>query len=178
MEELYIIESGVRRRAIKKTCALCNESYLERASRSRPSKFCSPKCRQEASKKRVKAECAECGKEFYITLSKAKHAKSGYNFCTRKCKDLSQRVGSKLDAMLPKHYGTASRSRDVYRRIYKETRFVEKIVCERCGYCEFECGVDIHHRDGNKSNNQKENLVALCSPCHRALHYGYWVLDF
>lgn len=77
---------------------------------------------------------------------------------------------------MPNHYGKAARSPEIYRRTYKEVNQVEILKCERCNYCEFECGVDIHHRDKNKANNHQDNLVALCSPCHRALHHGYWEL--
>lgn len=177
MEELYIVESGVKRRAVKKKCSLCKNTYLERASRQRPSKYCGIECRQIASRTRTEVACAECGSKFYVTLSQLARAKSGYNFCTRKCKDKSQRIGSKSEKMRPKHYGTAGRSPEIYRRLYKEYHDLDKVFCTRCGYDEFECGVDIHHRDGDKKNNHKDNLVALCAPCHRALHNGLWALD-
>jgi len=44
---------------------------------------------------------------------------------------------------------------------------ITAFMCERCGwkgYC------DIHHRDGNHSNNEKENLEILCPNCHRTHH--------
>jgi len=30
--------------------------------------------------------------------------------------------------------------------------------------------LDIHHKDYNKLNNAKENLVCLCSKCHNNIH--------
>ncbi len=41
------------------------------------------------------------------------------------------------------------------------------LECERCdwvGYC------DLHHKDGDHSNNELENLEFLCPNCHRSHH--------
>ena len=51
----------------------------------------------------------------------------------------------------------------------------------RCGHCgapfNFETTPrDIHHRDGNRTNNARYNLVALCCNCHQSHHrYGVCV---
>ena len=43
-------------------------------------------------------------------------------------------------------------------------------VCEMCGYKPFwRRALDVHHRDGNKSNNEPSNLMTLCATCHREL---------
>lgn len=49
----------------------------------------------------------------------------------------------------------------------------------RCGHCgaafNFETTPrDIHHRDGNRTNNARSNLVALCCNCHQ-IHHRYGV---
>lgn len=62
----------------------------------------------------------------------------------------------------------------------KKTRYhfeVSDLKCTRCGYNEFSCGIDIHHIDGDNSNDVKENLIPLCPSCHRALHCGLWKLE-
>jgi 5-methylcytosine-specific restriction endonuclease McrA len=49
-----------------------------------------------------------------------------------------------------------------------------------CGYTPFwKRALDVHHRDGDKSNNTTDNLMTLCATCHRELeasihHYGDW----
>jgi len=30
----------------------------------------------------------------------------------------------------------------------------------------------LHHKDGNKKNNSKDNLIVLCSSCHAYIHSG------
>ena len=43
--------------------------------------------------------------------------------------------------------------------------------CEMCGHHPFFRGsLDVHHRDGEKTNNEPENLMTLCATCHRELH--------
>lgn len=168
-----MIESGVRRRAEWKTCQHCSEPFLERFGKARPKVFCSVECRGKGKSNKVKVACAACLKSFDVKESRKTASKSGLLFCSRACKDATQKIGG-IDEVLPSHYGTGQRNSDVYRRIYKEAFDVTSLKCERCGYCEFECGVDIHHKDGNEMNNKADNLRALCSPCHRALHKGLW----
>ena len=41
--------------------------------------------------------------------------------------------------------------------------------CEHCGYIHDSTAgrcLTVHHLDGNKSNCERENLVALCQVCH------------
>ena len=38
-------------------------------------------------------------------------------------------------------------------------------VCEKTFFL-----LHIHHKDGNHSNNNKENLIAVCSSCHKKIH--------
>lgn len=58
--------------------------------------------------------------------------------------------------------------------------FIEKMLnrkCQRCGYHEFRGVIQTHHINHDKTNNEDNNLVALCSNCHDGLHYGLWCLD-
>jgi hypothetical protein len=45
--------------------------------------------------------------------------------------------------------------------------------CERCPYVsidpKYHRDIDVHHLDGNDSNNDPSNLQSLCVPCHRLL---------
>lgn len=176
MDTVYFLDtSGKRRKGIKAVCGQCGKEFLTRADQ--PHQFCGEACSRLRSRNRIKFVCAFCGDVAEKPVSKTKNSKSGLMFCGRECKFASQKIAFGLQEAWPKHYGTATvRNPDVYRAIYKEASGVGSLVCERCGYCEFECGVDIHHVDGDCTNNNKENLKALCSPCHRALHNGLWAL--
>jgi len=39
-----------------------------------------------------------------------------------------------------------------------------------CSFCKSNEKLQVHHIDGNRLNNQLNNLVVLCSYCHRYIH--------
>lgn len=41
-------------------------------------------------------------------------------------------------------------------------------ICKNCGK---EGRLEIHHVDGNRRNNEDENLIAICPSCHKKIHY-------
>jgi hypothetical protein len=42
------------------------------------------------------------------------------------------------------------------------------MVCEECGFVPIHpCQLDVDHMDGDKKNNNIENLKTLCANCHR-----------
>lgn len=42
----------------------------------------------------------------------------------------------------------------------------------RCEMCGVKAPLEIHHRDNNPANNDKNNLIALCPNCHAKLTRG------
>lgn len=172
----FVDKSGKKRRGIEVACQNCEVVFVTRADQ--PQQYCSRSCRDIGRQMQVKLTCSNCGKCFDRTKSKLKNSKSKIYFCSRKCKDQSQKIGG-IQSIMPSHYGISKTGRNpaYYRRLYKREFQVESLQCCRCGYSEFECGIDIHHKDGDCSNNSKENLISLCSPCHRALHSSLWHLD-
>jgi 5-methylcytosine-specific restriction endonuclease McrA len=54
-----------------------------------------------------------------------------------------------------------------------ETGYREKAIveygeeCQNCGETE---GILVHHRDGDRTNNDLSNLIPLCSACHGKVH--------
>lgn len=50
--------------------------------------------------------------------------------------------------------------------------------CEECGYTPmFTRSLDVHHRDGDKTNNDPSNLKTVCATCHRELEALIFDLD-
>jgi len=43
--------------------------------------------------------------------------------------------------------------------------------CERCGYNKIPEILQLHHKDGNRKNNTRENIILLCPNCHEEVHY-------
>jgi len=42
-------------------------------------------------------------------------------------------------------------------------------ACNVCG-CSDE--LQVHHVDGDRTNNQLSNLIPVCTECHKKIHYG------
>jgi hypothetical protein len=57
---------------------------------------------------------------------------------------------------------------DIYREILKESGVVRK--CLLCGI-ENEKVLVAHHKDHNRNNNHKSNLLWLCMNCHHLVHH-------
>lgn len=177
MKELYIYEkNGKRRRALEHICQQCGKIFLKRINITKNFKFCSRQCYDSFHKSTNKLPnviCANCGKYFYKNNSQKNNSKSGLYFCCRKCKDSAQKIGG-IKEIMPPHYGTAQTlDPEQYRALFTEL----EMVCRRCGYKEFKSLVYIHHIDEDRSNNNKSNLIPLCSNCHRALHLKLWKLE-
>jgi hypothetical protein len=74
----------------------------------------------------------------------------------------------------PSHYGTGSCK---YRN-YSQKEIADGCMCgEKRPYA-----LLIHHIDGNRKNNKKENLEVVCGTCHLLRHLkevnGEWQYDF
>jgi hypothetical protein len=52
---------------------------------------------------------------------------------------------------------------------YRDKCLAQKLnVCVGCGESE---NLEVHHVDGNRSNNELSNLIPLCQDCHHILHH-------
>lgn len=169
-------------KTILKECQTCGgefEAKLSEINRGN-AKFCSRKCfaAHHSIKQKIHHEdncsCSTCGVGFYRSPSKLKRSKSGFYFCSRKCKDEAQKIGGIVEIQ-PDHYGIAS-GRYSYREIAFEAHGK---VCNDCGYEEIPECLEVHHIDTDRSHNDKENLVVLCPTCHQVRHYkegtGRWL---
>lgn len=113
--------------------------------------------------------CAWCAADFYQQSSKKNNAKAtGLSFCTRKCKDIAQRIGG-LEAIQPDHYGTGTSER-TYRALAFRTYAAK---CIDCGYDKHRDVLEVHHLNGDRTQAPKENLVIVCPTCHVERHAGH-----
>ena len=55
-----------------------------------------------------------------------------------------------------------------YRQLLKRSGVSFK--CDQCNVAE---NIDVHHRDGNRNNNDLSNLVPLCKKCHQHTHRNW-----
>ena len=154
--ELFIVcNDGRCRRATKLICTNCGKEFIRKNSSIRKgNQFCTHKCSTDYRKNKIILNCNFCGKEF-----KRKPSKVGkLNFCSTKCYSDAHRIENGI--IKPSHY---SDGKHVYRQIAFRNHGKK---CSHCGYSEFEEGLDVHHIDGDRSNNNIDNLLVLCGTHH------------
>lgn len=152
----YFVRSENKNRIfIKRKCKLCENIFYTR--KNKKSVYCSQECMKED--RTIEIICPVCEKKVRVEKSKHESTKNGINFCSRKCKDFAQTVGSGINVQ-PQHYGTGVR---YYRKKGKKNLLPK---CTRCGYEEDVKMLDVHHKDKDRRNNKLENLEVLCVWCH------------
>lgn len=43
---------------------------------------------------------------------------------------------------------------------------------KNCHICDDDTNIVVHHIDGDRSNNDVENLIPVCDSCHKSIHWG------
>ncbi|MFA6524571.1 MAG: HNH endonuclease signature motif containing protein [Candidatus Paceibacterota bacterium] len=114
--------------------------------------FCNMNCYGLSCRKEV--PCAVCGKLILAGLNK--------KTCSRKCSN-KNRTGIKYNIGRPND--KANTFRVLKLKLIKE----RGKNCERCNYNRYEI-LQIHHKDRNRINNDKENLEIICPNCHYEEH--------
>ncbi|MBR9705544.1 hypothetical protein GOV14_00775 [Candidatus Pacearchaeota archaeon] len=174
MEQVYIMECGIRRKAEEHNCEKCSKEFLRRINVTSPKKYCSTNCRDKARTNKIEVQCFNCGKKVLKQPSKLKNSKHGFHFCGRKCKEEAQKLEGKCPEIRPDHYGTSLNDRERYRRWISEQ---ENPICCDCEETKRYLLV-VHHRDGNRNNNEENNFEIVCWNCHIKRHLylknGIW----
>jgi hypothetical protein len=148
---------GYMRELWPKTCEVCEDTFYVPKYRLAKRKTCSTQCRTLFLSKKARVSCAWCSESFEVQAKRVKKSKSGLVFCTRTCKDQAQRADG-LEEIRPLKTDIAD-----YRD--KALRAKDR-ACERCDYKEEVKMLDVHHIDGDRENNELENLEILCVWCH------------
>lgn len=152
---------GKRRTLYETQCHHCSQIlWLPKHLLNKP-RYCGVACSSNAQQHQIQVSCALCGKDFTVTPSRKNKSKSGFHFCSRTCKDRAQHHDG-IQAIHPSHYNDPTGSRYYRKRALRE----KGKGCERCDYNEVEQMLDVHHIDGDRSNNKMKNLEVLCVWCH------------
>ena len=171
---IYIMESGIKRKAEQVNCKQCGKKFIKRLNKTR--KYCSRICASSSKNKNVELQCKSCGKTFLRTKSALKKSKHKIYFCTKQCKDYSQTFQGNCKEIWPNRYGTGKYS---YRWIITKSKNPLCIGCkESKSYL-----LSVHHIDGNRNNNPIDgsNWEIVCGNCHIKRHLklknGKWQYD-
>lgn len=159
---IYFVENGRRRRGEKFVCATCGKEFVGRVDSGR--KYCSWVCSSASQCKRIELECYFCGMKFTCVPSRLLLSKHGVHFCSRVCKDQAQSLIGNCGVIRPSHYGTGTKGtrNSVFFELMKKG-------CVDCGEM-ISYYLDLHHIDGDRSNNESSNWECVCARHHRKRH--------
>lgn len=154
---------------MKVKCDTCGKEFDRRPSTVKAVNYCSPACYHAAKQTTVK--CEKCGKMFIRLKSDIK----GHIFCSSECaKDYTREIGrltmqtinaapNHKERLRLSHLGKGHK--DTYEKTFG--RHTHRIVAEQILSRPLKPGEVVHHIDGNKRNNNPENLMVFAS---QALH--------
>lgn len=146
--------NGLRLKKHKKMiCDYCGQEfeYIKRHENRNRHFFCSRECSYKFKEKKVTVECDWCGRTLLRKQSDVK--RNNNNFCSFDCyRDYKNFVeeGS---------YNQTTDGKAVYRRVYEVAHGVK-----------LHSNNEIHHIDGDHTNNSIENLALMSKSEHSKIH--------
>ena len=178
---------------VTKTCLICNVEFKVPPARAETATTCGRACKGVLLRQRYEAAwltttCPACGTEY-----KHPEWQRFRVYCSETCKWSAE--SSEWADVEKSEGGTVSRKKDGYVIEYRprhpfavrgwlmqhrlvmeqwmrEQSFSHEFLIEHDGEKYLRSGIEVHHRDEVKHNNERENLVACTRFGHRAMHYG------
>jgi len=176
-----------------KKCEVCEKTFLSRVNNKQ--KYCSIKCEYEALRKeKTQIKCRNCNNEFkdFIWSKKLyccdrcendyKRTHKSYvetqtGFICRTCGKEFQDNIIRLDN---DKVFCSSECRKKYNGVHRYFDYKTKALQaygKLCNRCNSDKNIMVHHKDGNKMNNDIDNLEVLCAVCHIKLHNQIGILS-
>jgi len=147
-------------------CSNCGKEFNKSPSKIKEKNYCCRNCVHESQTVFIDVECGCCGKPLKRKPHELKSSKSGKLFCSKSCA-VSKNNELRRDENHPNWNG--GNASGYYRR--KGLR-ESNGQCEVCGYDKVSEILQVHHIDGNRTNNSSDNLQILCPTCHCEIHWG------
>jgi hypothetical protein len=146
-------------------CRICSNKFYAKPRHIKFGwgKYCSNKCKYKAQEKGTIKICNYCKKGIYRTPGEINRSKSKLFFCNRSC-HASWTNKTLRSEMNNPNWRTGISS---YRKTLLQRS--KMLKCECCNFKD-ERVLVVHHKDGNRLNNNLSNLVLLCRNCHYIEH--------
>ena len=150
---------------VKKKCVICGKELLVKESHAKKGwgKYCSIQCHAKGQKKGKWVECDYCGKKVYRTPKDFKRSKNKRFFCSVACHCSWENKNVRCGVNAPNWKAGET----AYRQLLRRAGIKE--VCRSCGNPDKRV-LAVHHKDGNRKNNNVNNLEWLCRNCHCIIH--------
>lgn len=154
-------EKRDRAKKVKFICCNCGKEFELKASETRVKEgkvhYCSAKCRDEGRKTGKLSPCKQCGKLFYTTRN---------DFCCKKC--ARDYRSANMDHKIYMENGYLVKFKNGYNK--KGNVKVHRSVMEEKLGRRLNPDEIVHHKDGNKLNNDISNLEVMDRGEHSRLH--------
>jgi hypothetical protein len=143
-------------KTVQRTCAHCCKVFDALHKKRYTAKYCSRVC-SIASRRKPLAECPVCGKPVKA---------HGNVTCSCACANKHFRSGADSPNWRGGETGTVKNG--INTKEYRRIAF--KAHGKHCAICGYDRVIDVHHLDGDRTNNSPENLIPLCRNHHAELH--------
>jgi hypothetical protein len=115
-----------------------------------------------AKKKGQILQCSNCGISIYKTNAIINRNTSGCLYCSQSCSTAANNKKHRIGSKNPNWVGGQASYRLAAFRCYTQ----------QCAICEYDVveALQVHHIDGNRKNNDFNNLIVLCPTHHVEAH--------
>ena len=161
-----------RETQLKSKCLICSSEFNWDRHGKKLRKYCSIRCKNLGRQNRVFFNCKGCGTKFFVQESVIKRRK--VEFCTRTCRITNLPKKTRSQVLLDYNHKPeiVIKKREYYFGGFYQEKIRQQAVerDQTCQVCNSQKDLVVHHRDGNRLNNNLVNLITLCRGCHPTIH--------
>lgn len=158
---------------VKLICEECGSEYEKSPCAAPISRYCNAKCSWKAKQRQVEVACDNCGKSFSVNAGRLGKVR----FCSESCK-WKQYTGNQswespdgLNREGYKRYNNTYEHRKIMLEWMLEEVPDHPFITVIDGERRLSDGIDVHHIDRDRTNNARENLLAVTRDAHARMHH-------